>query len=77
MPFVLIEGYRFGFFSLDRGEPPHVHIFRDNAEAKIWLQRLEVEWNHGYNQRELNRVLELTRQNQAKLPEMWHEHFSA
>lgn len=76
MPFVLIEGYRFGFFSLDRGEPPHVHVFRGDHEAKIWLRLLEIEWNHGYNKRELNRILELTRQHQARLLEMWHEHFS-
>jgi hypothetical protein len=76
MPFVLLEGYRFGFFSLDRGEPPHVHVFRGENEAKIWLEPVEVEWNYGFNRRDLNRVLELTRENQAKLLEMWHEHFS-
>lgn len=76
MPFVLLEGYRFGFFSLDRGEPLHVHVFRGENEAKIWLEPVEVEWNYGFNRRDLNRVLELTRENQAKLLEMWHEHFS-
>jgi hypothetical protein len=76
MPFIIIEGYRIGFFSLDRGEPPHVHVFRGDNEAKIWLEPVELEWNHGYNQRELNHILEIVRTNQVKLLEMWHEHFS-
>jgi len=76
MPFIVIEGYRFGFFSLDRGEPPHVHAFRGDNEAKIWLEPIRLEWNYGYHQRELNRILALTRQHRAKLMEMWHDHFS-
>lgn len=76
MPFRLIDGFRFGFFSLDRVEPPHVHVMRGGAQAKIWLNPIEVAYNRGYNSRELNRVVELTRQYQAELLEMWHDHFN-
>lgn len=75
MPFIIIEGYRFGFYSLDQDEPPHVHVFRGGSEAKIWLRPVEPEWNHGYNQREVGRILELTQQHQQRLLEMWYEHF--
>jgi hypothetical protein len=38
MPTVLRwKGYRFFFWSGDRGEPPHVHVKRDAGEAKVWL----------------------------------------
>ena len=31
------KGYRFFFWSGDRGEPPHVHVKKGAGEAKIWL----------------------------------------
>ena len=31
------NGYRFFFWSGDRGEPPHVHVKKGAAEAKVWL----------------------------------------
>jgi hypothetical protein len=43
--------------------------------AKIWLKPVETEYNRGYNRAELNRVLKLTEQNQARLLEAWNEYF--
>lgn len=76
MPTILIEGYKFRFYSSDVHEPPHVHVLRSESEAKIWLQPVVVEYNRGYNPSELNHVLRLTRQNQSKLLEAWNAHFS-
>ncbi|GIK40142.1 MAG: hypothetical protein BroJett011_39750 [Chloroflexota bacterium] len=76
MPTVLIEGYKFRFYSSDLGEPPHVHVLHDENEAKIWLQPVVLQQNHGYNQTELNRILRLTRQNQERLLEVWNDYFS-
>jgi len=28
---------------LDRGEPPHVHVRRENMVAKIWLDPVTLE----------------------------------
>ena len=75
MPTILIEGYKFRFYSSDIQEPPRVHVIRGDHVAKIWLVDFTVQSNNGYNQRELNRVLELTRENQTRLLEAWHEHF--
>jgi uncharacterized protein DUF4160 len=39
MPTVFRWGpYRFFFFGNDGSEPPHVHVQRDRALAKIWLR---------------------------------------
>ena len=44
--------------------------------VKIWLESLEIEYNHGYNKAELNKVLKLTEKNKATLMEAWHEYFN-
>ena len=69
------ERYAFRFFSSDVLERPHVHVYRGNNRAKIWLQPIEVEWNRGYNEPELNKILKLVRENQVLLLEAWNEHF--
>ena len=75
MPFILIEGYRVGFYSNERNEPPHVHVLRGGSEAKIWLSPIRSAHNYRYNQRELAKVLTLVAQHEAMLLEAWHEHF--
>lgn len=43
MPTVLLLGpYRFFFFSLENDEPPHIHVERDDAVAKYWLDPVEL-----------------------------------
>jgi hypothetical protein len=75
MPTIRISGYRFRFYSSDIHEPPHMHVLRGEKEAKVWLEPVELEYNRGYNQSELNRVLRLTRDNQARLLEAWNAYF--
>lgn len=76
MPTVWIEGYKFRFYSSDGNEPPHMHIIKGDAEAKVWLQPVVLECNRRYNTPELNRILGLTRQNQTQLLEVWNAYFS-
>ena len=76
MPTVLIEGYKFRFYSSDFSEPPHVHVFQGEHQAKIWLQPVAVVYNHGYNASDLNRILRLTHQHQAELLEVWNDYFT-
>lgn len=71
----MIEGYRVGFYSSDEVEPPHVHVLRGGSEAKVWLNPVSLERNHGYNEREIKRVVDLAQRHQTELLEMWHEHF--
>ena len=44
MPNLLQIGpYRIYFWSLENGEPPHVHVKRDRSKAKFWLLPV-VKW---------------------------------
>lgn len=43
MPTVLRVGpYRFFFYSGDGGEPPHIHVERDQYVAKVWLDPVRL-----------------------------------
>ncbi len=53
-----------------------MHVIRGEAEAKIWLQPVVVEYNRRYSTSELNRILRLTRQHQTHLLEVWNAYFS-
>jgi len=75
MPTIIIEGYKFRFYSSDRVEPPHMHVIHGGKVTKIWLVPVAVEFNCGYNRAELNRIIRLAESNQAQLLEKWHEYF--
>jgi Domain of unknown function (DUF4160) len=49
MPSIRLAGpYEVFFTSHDRGEPPHVHVDRENMAAKLWLQPVRVAYNLGF-----------------------------
>ena len=76
MPTVLrIEGFRFYFYSHEPNEPPHVHIDRGEASAKVWLEPVALARNLGFRPRELTRILALVRERRMQLLEAWHGHF--
>lgn len=68
MPTVLRSGpYRFFFYAGDRDEPPHVHVERNDCEAKFWLDPVRLARSHGFAASEVNRIEELIVQNQQGL----------
>lgn len=70
-----IGPYRFFFFARDRGEPPHVHVERDDGAAKIWLSPLRLAWSEGFSAREITRILRLVATHRERFLEEWHEFF--
>jgi len=76
MPTIRIEGYKFRFYSSDLNEPPHVHVIQGEKVAKIWLQPVALEYNHGYNRTMLNQILRLVEQHQSEFLEVWYAYFS-
>ena len=45
-------GFRFMFYSNDH-EPIHVHVLKDNHEAKYNVTPLEQLFNHGFKHHEI------------------------
>ncbi|MGD9812022.1 MAG: DUF4160 domain-containing protein [Sphingobium sp.] len=76
MPTVLRVGpYRFYFFSHEPNEPPHVHIDRDEATAKVWLDRVKLSGSRGFRPKEINVILALVADHREVLQEAWREYF--
>jgi hypothetical protein len=76
VPIVLrVKGYRFGFFGADRDEPPHVHVEKQDREAKFWLDPVRLSRNAGFRPHELNEVQKIIAENQNQLLEAWHDFF--
>lgn len=77
MPTMLREGpYRFFFYAGDRDEPPHVHVQRDDKQAKFWLAPPRLQRNAGFKRQELKTIERLIEENQELLMRGWDEFFN-
>ena len=79
MPEVFRErGFKFFFYS-DEGsphEPVHIHVRKDNLEAKFWLNTsVRVAENKGYDPRTLRMLQRLVEDNRSRIVRAWNEHF--
>lgn len=76
MPTILRTGpYRFFFYAGDGGEPPHVHVERDDKQAKLWLHPVRLANSKGFGGPELRTIESLVDKNQDRLIEGWNEYF--
>ena len=66
--------YWFFFYSFDCSEPIHVHVRRDDAEAKFWLRPVALAWNRGFSARELSDIRRTIVVRERQIIEAWHEH---
>ena len=77
MPTILRHaGYRFFFYSSDADEPYHVHIEREDKNAKFWLQPVRLCYNGGFNRSEISKILKIVRDKQIIMVEAWNEYFN-
>ena len=75
MPTILRwDGYRFYFFSNERGEPPHMHVDKGGRSAKFWLSPVELARNFGFPDRELNRIHAKMVELDEEFLRAWNEH---
>jgi len=78
VPTVLREGpYRFFWYSHEPGEPPHVHVDRDDISAKYWLQPVALARNLGYPAQELRRIRKIVETHQSEFLEAWNGYFGS
>jgi hypothetical protein len=76
VPTILVIGpYRFFFSWNVYGEPPRIHVQRDTAVAKFWLEPMELARSSGFAAQELTRISRLVLENRELFEERWNEHF--
>ncbi|MGK7900685.1 MAG: DUF4160 domain-containing protein [Hormoscilla sp.] len=77
MPTLLRLGpYRFFCYAGDREEPPHIHVERDDKEAKFWLSPVRLQDNKGFSAKEITRIQKLVEEYQNQLLEGWDDFFN-
>jgi hypothetical protein len=77
MPTVLRSGpFRIFFYAGDGNEPPHVHIERDDGEAKFWLDPVRLVHSHGMRSKDISQIHDVVQQHQQDLLEAWDEFFN-
>ncbi|MEO7359535.1 MAG: DUF4160 domain-containing protein [Gemmatimonadaceae bacterium] len=78
MPTVLRIGpYRYFFYANENSEPPHIHVQRDRALGKLWLQPVALASSNGFSSTELSKILRDVQQHAQQLTEAWHEFFGS
>jgi hypothetical protein len=78
MPTVLRIGpYRFFFYAGDRAEPRHVHVERDDAVAKFWLEPVRLQRSAGFSRIELHRIHGLVLANRDTILRCWNAYFAS
>ena len=65
------------FVSLDRDEPPHIHVRRENWVTKFWLDPVALDRTGGFRRTELNAIAKLVEEHREALLEKWHEFFGS
>ena len=72
MPVILrVKGYKFWFYEADLGEPPHVHVGRENMEAKYWLQPVKLSRAGRFKPVELREIERIIDDNRDFLLNAW------
>lgn len=79
MPVVFrYKGYRFFFYSNegDPREPLHIHVRKDEATAKFWLEPdVSVAESYGMNSSELRELIDVAKEKIEQIERYWNEYF--
>jgi hypothetical protein len=77
MPTIKTIGpYRFFFYAGDRKEPAHIHVKRDAAQAKFWLQPVRLQKNKGFSGIELRQIERIVKTNEDDFYVEWIKFFA-
>jgi hypothetical protein len=66
MPTVLrTDGFRLYVYSHEPNEPPHIHIDKGTATAKLWLHDVAVARSIGFSAHALSKIQRLVKTHQS------------
>jgi hypothetical protein len=64
--------YTVYIYAYEEGEPPHVHVHRDDDRAKFWLGPVSVARPGRFKPVELRRIRRMLVRHEARLTKEWH-----
>ena len=78
MPTVLRFGpYRLHFYASDGVEPRHIHVAREGADAKFWLDPdVDLAHNRGFSIKERRDIQRIVEDNAQHLRDEWDAFFT-
>ena len=77
MPTVLREqGFEFFFYSNERNEPAHIHVWSQGGVAKFWLRPVALAASRGLRNHELSELQRIVVRNVDLFEGKWNEHAS-
>jgi len=75
MPTVLRwKGFIFLFYAKEE-DRPHIHIYKQGAQAKVWLDTLEFHSHRNFSQKDLNVIQKKVEAEKALMLEAWNDFF--
>jgi hypothetical protein len=77
MPTILIvQGFRFFFYSNENDEPIHIHVQKADSIGKIWLMpEVKVAYFKGFNNTDTRAIMQIIKENNSLLIQKWNEYF--
>jgi len=74
---LLLNGFRFFFYSNENNEPIRVHVSKGNANCKIWLEpSLTIAYVHGFTRNEEKEILQILIEHCEQFKMKWNEYFN-
>jgi hypothetical protein len=68
------NGFSFSIFSNEENRM-HVHVFKDENEAKIWLEpAVELAYNNGFKAKEMKQITSIVNSNEEEFKEKYRKH---
>lgn len=77
MPTVLIvNGFRFFFYSNENEEPAHIHVEKGSGDGKIWLEPVvAVAYFYGFTPKEEKEIVDIMKEHASSFTNKWYEYF--
>ena len=74
---LILNGFRFFFYSNENNEPPHIHVSKGDGYAKFWLiPDIELVEYYSFKANEIKTAWNIATENKELFITKWNEYFN-